>query len=131
MKLNEKILKEIIMEEIQNLREEKLTEDWKTEKVPYSSSEAKTIMDASLRDYAKQLSQVQYRVIKDWMGKAKAGMLDYFDVYRGLTTGDATRSHPFESEFLRNVLDRDKIMNRFRKYFGGKKAMKNRTVKDK
>ena len=117
------------MEEIQNLREEKLTEDWKTEKVPYSSSEAKTIMDASLRDYSKQLKKVQYNVIKDWMGKAKAGMLDYFDIHRGLTQGDASRAHPYETEFLRKILGRDKIVDRFRKYFGGKKAMKNRTVK--
>ena len=126
MKLTEQKLKEIIKEIIQ---EEKLNESWSTEKVPYSSSEAKTIMDASLRDYAKQLRQVQYRVIKDWMGKAKGGMLDYFDVHRGLTTGDATRAHPYETDFLRKVLSKDKIMNRFRKYFGGKKAMKNRTAK--
>ena len=122
MKLTKQRLKEIIREELQN-------EDWATEKVPYSSKEAKNIMDSSLRDYAKDLRKVQYRVIKDWMSKAKGGMLDYFDVKRGLTQGDVTRSRPYELEFLRSVLDRDKIMNRFRKYFGGKKAMQNRTVK--
>ena len=77
MKLTKQRLKEIIREELQN-------EDWATEKVPFSSKEAKNIMDSSLRDYAKD---------------------------------------------LRKVLGRDKIMNRFRKYFGGKKAMDNRTVK--
>ena len=122
MKITKQRLKEIIREELQN-------EDWATEKVPYSSKEAKNIMDSSLRDYAKDLRKVQYRVIKDWMSKAKGGMLDYFDVKRGLTQGDVTRSRPYELEFLRSVLDRDKIMNRFRKYFGGKKAMKNRTAK--
>jgi len=122
MKITKQRLKEIIREELQN-------EDWATEKVPYSSKEAKNIMDSSLRDYAKDLRKVQYRVIKDWMSKAKGGMLDYFDVKRGLTQGDVTRSRPYELEFLRSVLDRDKIMNRFRKYFGGKKAMQNRTVK--
>ena len=122
MKLTKQRLKEIIREELQN-------EDWATEKVPYSSKEAKNIMDSSLRDYAKDLRKVQYRVIKDWMSKAKSGVIDYFDVHRGLSQGDVSRSHPYESEFLRKVLDRDKIMNRFRKYFGGKKAMDNRTVK--
>jgi len=128
MKITEKKLKEIIKEIIQ---EEKLKESWKTEKVPYSSPEAKTIMDASLRDYSKKLKKVQYDVIKDWMTKAKAGMLDYFDIYRGLTQGDARRAHPYETEFLNKILTRDKIVDRFRKYFGGKKAMKNRTAKDK
>ena len=126
MKISKQRLKEIITEELQ---EEKLNESWKTEKVPYSSKEAKNIMDNSLRNYSKELKQVQYRVVKDWMGKAKAGMIDYFDVYRGLTQGDARRAHPYETEFLRKILDRDKIVDRFRKYFGGKKAMKNRTVK--
>ncbi len=114
-----------------NVKEGKLTESWNTEKVSYSSKEAKNIMDASLKDYSKQLRKVQYNVIKDWMTKAKAGVLDYFDIHRGLTQGDARRAHPFETEFLNKVLTRDKIVDRFRKYFGGKKAMKNRTVKDK
>lgn len=122
MKLSKQRLKEIIREELQN-------EDWATEKVPFSSKEAKNIMDSSLRDYAKDLRKVQYRVIKDWMSKAKSGVIDYFDVSRGLSQGDASRAYPHESEFLRKVLGRDKIMNRFRKYFGGKKAMDNRTVK--
>ena len=126
MKISKQRLKEIITEELQ---EEKLNESWKTEKVPYSSKEAKNIMDNSLRNYSKELKQIQYRVIKDWMGKAKAGMLDYFDVYRGLTQGDARRANPYETEFLTSILTRDKIMDRFRKYFGGKKAMNNRTIK--
>ena len=128
MKITEKKLKEIIKEVIQ---EEKLDEDWKTSKVTYSSPEAKNIMDSSLREYSKKLKKVQYDVIKDWMGKAKGGMLDYFDIYRGLTQGDARRAHPYETEFLNKILTRDKIVDRFRKYFGGKKAMKNRTAKDK
>jgi hypothetical protein len=129
MKITKKRLKEIIKEELENLQEEKLTEDWRTEKVPYSSPEAKRIIDSSLKDYAKQLRKVQYNVIKDWMGKAKGGMLDYFDIHRGLTQGDARRAHPYETEFLTKILGRDKIMDRFRKYFGGKKAMGNRTAK--
>jgi hypothetical protein len=126
MKITEQKLRELIREIIQK---EKLTEDWRTEKVPYSSPEAKRIIDSSLKDYAKQLRKVQYNVIKDWMGKAKGGMLDYFDIHRGLTQGDARRAHPYETEFLIKILGRDKIMDRFRKYFGGKKAMGNRTAK--
>ena len=51
MKLTKKRLEQIIKEELQN-------EDWATQLQPYSSKEAKTIMDSSLRDYAKQLRKV-------------------------------------------------------------------------
>ncbi len=39
-----------------------------------------------------------------------------------LTRGDASRANPYETEFLRSVLEKDKIIDRFRKYFGGKKG---------
>ena len=58
------------------------------------------------------------------MTKAKAGVIDYFDLVRGLETGDIARAHPFETKFFKAILDRDKIMNRFRSYFGGKKGIK-------
>ena len=88
----------------------------------FSSKEAKKVVDVGLRMWAKDLRKVEYRVIKDWMSKAKSGVIDYFDIVRGLQTGDASRAHPFESRFLKGILDRDKIMNRFRSYFGGKKG---------
>ena len=67
---------------------------------PFSSKEAKNIVDGALRDYAKDLRKVQYRVVKDWMSKAKAGVIDFFDIQRGLQYGDITRAHPYETEFL-------------------------------
>ena len=60
------------------------------------------------------------------MSKAKAGVIDYFDLVRGLDTGDIARAHPYETKFLKSVLDRDKIIDRFRKYFGGKKGKESR-----
>ena len=90
----------------------------------YSSREAKNIIENSIDDYAKILRKAQYKVIKDWMSKAKGGVIDYFDVVRGLETGDASRAYPYESRFLKSVLDKDKITDRFRKYFGGKKGKK-------
>ena len=56
-------------------------------------------------------------------------MIDFFDLVRGFNHGDSRRAYPYEIEFLQSVLTKDKIIDRFRKYFGGKKAMKNRTVK--
>ena len=109
MKLTKSKLKEMIREEL--LREE-----------PFSSPEAKKVMDQSLREYAKILRKAQYKVIKDWMSKAKAGVLDFFDIERGLTRGDASRANPEETEFLHKILVKDKILNRFRSYFGGKKG---------
>ena len=119
MKISKKRLKEIIREELQN-------EDWATQLQPYSSKEAKKVMDSSLRNYAKDLRKLQHRVIKDWMSKAKAGVIDYFDIVRGLQTGDASRAKPYEVKFLQSVLQKDKIIDRFRKYFGGKKGKSGR-----
>ena len=125
MKLTEQKLREIIREELQK-------EDFgmAAKQMPkFSSKEAKNIIDSSLRDYAKQLRKVQYSIIKDWMSKAKAGVIDYFDLVRGLQYGDASRAYPYETKFLVSILNKDKIMNRFKKYFGGKKAMNNRLSK--
>ena len=124
MKISKEKLREIIREEIQMLNEEPFG---KTEFYQgYSSKEAKKVIDDGLKLWAKDLRKVQYRVIKDWMSKAKSGVLDYFDLVRGLDTGDIARAHPYETRFLKAVLDRDKIMDRFRKYFGGKKGKQQR-----
>ena len=88
----------------------------------FSSKEAKKVVDDGLRLWAKDLRKVQYRVIKDWMSKAKSGVIDYFDVVRGIQVGDISRAHPYETKFLKAMLDKDKILDRFRKYFGGKKG---------
>ena len=113
MKLTKHRLKEIIKEE--------LNEDWKSPP-GFSSKEAKTVIDNSLRDYAKVLRKAEHTIIKDWMSKAKAGVLDFFDINRGLTTGDISRAHKEERDFLHAVLTRDKIIDRFRSYFGGNKG---------
>ena len=96
---------------------------------PFSSKEAKVVVDDSLRQYSKELRKLQGKVVKDWMTKAKAGVIDFFDLVRGFQSGDTSRAHPYEVEFLQKVLTKDKIVDRFRKYFGGKKALNNRTVK--
>ena len=124
MKISKQRIKEIIREELQKESSSigigKNTEFYQG----FSSKEAKKVMDDAIRNYAKELRKVQYRVIKDWMSKAKGGVIDYFDVVRGLETGDASRAYPYESRFLKSVLDKDKITDRFRKYFGGKKGKK-------
>ena len=95
---------------------------------PFSSKEAKMVVDDALRQYSKELRKLQGRVVKDWMTKAKAGVIDFFDLVRGFQTGDMSRAYPYEVEFLQSVLTKDKIIDRFRKYFGGTKAMNNRTA---
>ena len=90
----------------------------------YSSPEAQKVVDGALKQYAKDLRKLQYRVVKDWMTKAKAGVIDFFDLVRGFERGDLSRAHPYETRFLQSVLTRDKIVDRFRKYFGGKKGKK-------
>ena len=121
MKLDKKILREMVEQQLNEKPFGKL-EFYQG----YSSKEAKKVIDDGLKLWAKDLRKVQYRVIKDWMSKAKSGVLDYFDLVRGLDTGDIARAHPYETRFLKAVLDRDKIMDRFRKYFGGKKGKQQR-----
>ena len=107
------------------VKETKLNEKWDSPQ-PYSSKEAKAVIDGSLKNYANDLRKVQGRVVKDWMSKAKSGVIDYFDLQRGLTTGDISRAHPYETDFLHKVLTRDKILNRFRSYFKGKKGKRRK-----
>ena len=118
---------------VQKLKEGKLKEGFGgvSSPPPFSSKEAKKVVDDALRDYSKQLRKLQYRVVKDWMNKAKAGVIDFFDLVRGFETGDVSRAHPYETDFLKKVLTKDKIIDRFRKYFGGKKAMNNRLSKQR
>jgi len=92
----------------------------------YSSKEAKTIMNKSMIEYAKILRKAQYKIIKDWMSKAKAGAVDYFDIVKGVKTGDVKRAYPYEIYFLADILNKEKIIDRFRSYFGGKKGMRSR-----
>ena len=96
---------------------------------PHSSKEAKKVVDDALRSYSKELRKLQGKVVKDWMSKAKAGVIDFFDLVRGFQHGDSKRAYAYEIDFLMSVLTKDKIIDRFRKYFGGKKAMNNRTAK--
>ena len=46
----------------------------------FSSKEAQKIVDGALENYSKELRKVQYKVVKDWMSKAKAGVIDFFDI---------------------------------------------------
>ena len=126
MKITKKRLKEIIREEIKRLDEDSSVQVGKNTEFyqGFSSREAKNVIDKGVRDYSKLLRKAQYKIIKDWMSKAKAGVVDYFDLVRGLQTGDAKRAHPYETDFLMKMLEKDKITDRFRKYFGGKKGKK-------
>ena len=125
MKLTRQKLKEIIKEELQK-------EDFgmaSRQMQPFSSKEARKVIDDSVRGYASILRKAEAKIIKDWMSKAKAGVIDYYDIVRGLETGDISRAYQFEMKFLKGILNRDKIMKRFYSYFGGKKSMNNRLVK--
>ena len=95
---------------------------------PFSSREAKMVVDDALRKYSKELRKLQGKVVKDWMTKAKGGVIDFFDLVRGFQSGNSRRAYPYEIDFLMSVLTKDKIIDRFRKYFGGKKALNNRTT---
>ena len=124
MNITEQRLKELVKESLNEIEEAGSIQigNMKTHYQGFSSKEAKKVIDDGLKLWAKDLRKIQYRVIKDWMSKAKSGVMDYFDLVRGLETGDIARAHPYETKFFKAMLDKDKILDRFRKYFGGKKG---------
>ena len=88
----------------------------------YSSNEAKKIVEGRLAMYVKEMRQLEHKLIKDWMSAAKAGVIDFFDLVRGFNTGDVNRAHRYEIKFLHDLLTKDKIADRFRSYFKGRKG---------
>ena len=88
----------------------------------YSSSEAKKVVEGRLADYIQQLRKLEGKLVKDWMLGAKSGVIDFFDLMRGFNTGDVRRANGYEIKFLSGLLERDKIQDRFRSYFKGKKG---------
>ena len=110
--------------QLKGMIKEILEEDWSSSVPAYSSREAKTVVEDSIGEYAKILRKAQHKIIKDWMSKAKSGVLDFYDINRGIKTSSVGRAYPYEADFLRNVLLKDKIIDRFKKYFGGRKGKK-------
>ena len=92
----------------------------------YSSPEAKKVVDGRLAEYVKQLRKLEGKLVKDWMLAAKSGAIDFFDLMRGFNTGDVRRGHKYEIDFLSGLLERDKIQDRFRSYFKGKKGKRRK-----
>ena len=88
----------------------------------YSSSEAKKVVEGRLADYVQQLRKLEGKLVKDWMSAAKSGVIDFFDLIRGFNVGDVRRAHTYEIKFLSGLLERDKIQDRFRSYFKGRKG---------
>ena len=110
--------------QLKGMIKEILEEDWASSVPAYSSREAKTVIEDSIGEYAKILRKAQHKIIKDWMSKAKSGVIDYFDLVRGIKVNSVQRTYPYEADFLRDVLRKTKIIDRFRKYFGGRKGKK-------
>jgi len=92
----------------------------------YSSPEAKKIVEGRLADYVQQLRKLEGKLIKDWMSAAKSGAIDFFDLIRGFNVGDVRRAHKYEIQFLDGLISKDKIQDRFRSYFKGKKGKPRR-----
>ena len=88
----------------------------------YSSSEAKKVVEGRLKEYVQQLRKIEGKLVKDWMQGAKSGVIDFFDLMRGFNTGDVRRANGYEIKFLDGLLSRDKIQDRFRSYFKGRKG---------
>ena len=81
--------------------------------------------------------KVRYKETPDWEKKEfKAILKDkikdlkdtakHYKRVQKLKEGKLTEGNPYEVDFLMSVLSKDKIIDRFRKYFGGKKGKTNR-----
>ena len=92
----------------------------------YSSSEAKKVVEGRLAEYVQLLRKMEGKLVKDWMSAAKSGVIDFFDLMRGFNTGDVRRANGYEIKFLDGLLSKDKIQDRFRSYFKGKKGKPRR-----
>ena len=92
----------------------------------YSSGEAKKVVEGRLKEYVQLLRKMEGKLVKDWMSAAKSGVIDFFDLMRGFNVGDVQRGHKYEIDFLSGLLERDKIQDRFRSYFKGKKGKPRR-----
>ena len=125
MKLTKQRLKEIIKEELEEASSSQFG-GMKTYYNSYSSPEAKKVVEGRLADYIQQLRKLEGKLVKDWMQGAKSGVIDFFDLMRGFNTGDVRRANGYEIKFLDGLLSRDKIQDRFRSYFKGRKGKPRR-----
>ena len=96
------------------------------EEEPYSSPEAKKVMDTSVRQYAKILRKSEHKVLKDLFSKVKAGVVDYFDAINSLKTGDASRATSYEIDYLLSVITKGNIRDRFRSFTTGGGKLRKR-----
>ena len=77
MKISKQRLREIIREELERVNEDSAVQVGKNTEFyqGFSSKEAKSAIDKGVKDYSTLLRKAQYKIIKDWMSKAKSGVL--------------------------------------------------------
>ena len=109
MKLTKSKLREIIREEL--LNEVPFGSDW-------SSSDAKGQVNDDIKAMSKVLGKASQGVIKIMMDSVKKGKYDAMDLSRGIESGDASRMHFGEADFLRSLWT--KVRDQFRRYSKGK-----------
>jgi hypothetical protein len=120
MKLTEQKLRQMIRETIQEFSEQR---------PGYSSKEAKSIVATNVKQSSKLFKQLKHKLIKGWMDLAKSGHVDFFDIMRGVATGDARRASSNEINFMKSMLSQDNVQDAFRRYFKGKKSLPTRKWK--
>jgi len=95
----------------------------------YSSKEAQTLVSKNVKQNSKLFKQLKYKIIKGWMDLAKSGHVDFFDIIRGVTTGDIRRAEGNELDLMKSMLMQNHVENAFRRYFKGKKSLPTRKWK--
>ena len=100
----------------ETIREELLNE------VPFgsswSSSDARGEVNHDIKAMSKVLGKASQGVIKIMMDSVKKGKYDAMDLSRGIESGEASRMHFGEADFLRSLWT--KVRDQFRRYSKGK-----------
>ena len=82
--------------------------------LPFSSPEAKQMVEKDIQKMSKILGKASQQVIKIMMDGVKGGKYDAMDIPRGIDTGPLNRTHEGERPFMKMLWR--KVRGGFRRY---------------
>ena len=85
-----------------------------TSQLPFSSPEAKQMVEKDIQKMSKILGKASQQVIKIMMDGVKGGRYDAMDIVRGIETGPLNRTHEGERPFMKMLWR--KVRSGFRRY---------------
>ena len=87
--------------------------------LPYSSPEAKQMVEKDIQKMSKILGKASHEIIKIMMDGVKGGKYTAMDIARGIKEGPASRTHFGELGFIQQLWN--KVRDGFRRYSKNRK----------